>query len=244
MEWLTNFNNAINGFVWGNGLYLLLATGVLMTVITGVFQITHIGHWFSETIGKIFKKDVSGHVQGKSISQFQALCTALAATKELVTIESAIETVKEFNGVEHRLEFIKELYGAKWYNDSIGSSPTRTIAGIKSFEEDIILIAGGYDKNLDYEPLAKPILDKVKGLILVGQTKEKIFDAVKAAEEIYGKKVDIYMCDTLEQTAMVAKRIVKPGQVVFFSPASASFDMFKNFDERGKRFKQIVNELL
>lgn len=80
MEWLTNFNNAINGFVWGNGLYLLLATGVLMTVITGVFQITHIGHWFSETIGKIFKKDVSGHVQGKSISQFQALCTALAAT--------------------------------------------------------------------------------------------------------------------------------------------------------------------
>ncbi|MBE7040753.1 MAG: alanine:cation symporter family protein [Ruminococcaceae bacterium] len=79
-KWLTDFNNSINGFVWGKGLYLLLATGVLMTVVTGVFQITHIGHWFSETIGKIFKKDVSGHVKGKSISQFQALCTALAAT--------------------------------------------------------------------------------------------------------------------------------------------------------------------
>ena len=77
---LTDFNNVVNSFVWGKGLYLLLATGVLMTVITGVFQITHIGHWFSETIGKIFKKDVSGHVKGKSISQFQALCTALAAT--------------------------------------------------------------------------------------------------------------------------------------------------------------------
>ncbi len=78
--WLTEFNNDVNSFVWGKGLYLLLITGVLMTIITGVFQITHIGHWFSQTIGKIFKKDVSGHVEGKSISQFQALCTALAAT--------------------------------------------------------------------------------------------------------------------------------------------------------------------
>lgn len=80
MEALTNFNNNVNSFVWGNGLYLLLATGLIMTVITGVFQITHIGHWFSQTIGKIFNKDVSGHVKDKSISQFQALCTALAAT--------------------------------------------------------------------------------------------------------------------------------------------------------------------
>ena len=79
-EALTSFNDVVNSFVWGKGLYLLLATGLIMTVITGVFQITHIGHWFSETIGKIFNKDVSGHVQGKSISQFQALCTALAAT--------------------------------------------------------------------------------------------------------------------------------------------------------------------
>ncbi len=79
-EWLTSFNNDVNGFVWGKGLYLLLATGILMTVLTGVFQITKIRHWFSETLGSLFKKDVSGHVKGKSISQFQALCTALAAT--------------------------------------------------------------------------------------------------------------------------------------------------------------------
>ncbi len=77
---LTDINNSINSFVWGNGLYLLLATGVLMTVLTGVFQVTHIGHWMKETLGSLFKKDVSGHVKGKSISQFQALCTALAAT--------------------------------------------------------------------------------------------------------------------------------------------------------------------
>ncbi len=80
LSWLTDFNNNINSFVWGNGLYLLLATGVVMTVLTGVFQITKIRHWFSETLGSLFKKDVSGHVAGKSISQFQALCTALAAT--------------------------------------------------------------------------------------------------------------------------------------------------------------------
>jgi len=175
---------------------------------------------------------------------YENICTALAATKSLVDLDTATQVVKEFSGVEHRLEFIKELFGAKWYNDSIGSSPTRTIAGINSFDEDIILIAGGYDKNLDYEPMAKPILDKVKALILVGQTAEKIFFAVKNEEEKTGKHVDIYMCNTLEETAMVAKRIVKPGQVVLFSPASASFDMFKNFDERGKRFKQIVNEML
>ena len=80
MEWLTNFNKAINSFVWGKGVYLLLLVGLVMTAITGVFQITHIGHWFGQTLGKMFKKDVSGHVKGKSISQFQALCTALAAT--------------------------------------------------------------------------------------------------------------------------------------------------------------------
>ena len=79
-EVLTNFNDNVNSFVWGKGLYLLLATGLIMTVVTGVFQIRHIGHWFSQTIGKIFDKNVSGHVKGKSISQFQALCTALAAT--------------------------------------------------------------------------------------------------------------------------------------------------------------------
>ena len=80
LEKITIFNDVINRFVWGKGVWLILFVGLVMTLITGVFQITHIGHWFSETIGKVFKKDVSGHVQGKSISQFQALCTALAAT--------------------------------------------------------------------------------------------------------------------------------------------------------------------
>jgi len=93
MQWLTDVNKVINSFVWGKGVYLLLFVGLVMTVITGVFQVTHIGHWFSETIGKIFKKDVSGHVKGKSISQFQALCTALAATIGVGNIAGVAEAI-------------------------------------------------------------------------------------------------------------------------------------------------------
>ena len=148
-----------------------------------------------------------------------------------------------FNGVEHRLELIRKIDGVKWYNDSVSSSPTRTIAGLNSYDEEIILIAGGYDKNLDYTPIAKPIVEKVKGLILLGDTSTKIFNAVKAELEKQNKNIPIYMCEDLKQTVTIAKKIAKPGQVVLFSPASASFDLFKNFADRGEKFKKLVNEL-
>ena len=105
------------------------------------------------------------HLRGRH--NFENVCTALAATESLVDIDTAVKTIKNFKGVEHRLEFIREIDGVKWYNDSIGTSPTRTIAGLNSFDEKIVLIAGGYDKHLDYEPLAKPIIDNVETLILV-----------------------------------------------------------------------------
>ena len=174
---------------------------------------------------------------------YENIATAIAATNTLVDIEDAIEAVKEFKPVEHRLELIREIDGVKWYNDSVSSSPTRTIAGLHSFDEDIVLIAGGYDKNLDYTPIAKPIVEKVKTLILLGQTSGKIFDAVKKELEIENKNLDIYMCNTLEETVNLAKKYAKNGQIVLFSPASASFDMFKNFADRGEKFKKLVNEL-
>jgi len=174
---------------------------------------------------------------------FENICTAIAATESFIDMNTIVEAVTEFKGVEHRLEFIREINGVKWYNDSIGSSPTRTIAGLNSFDEDIVLIAGGYDKNLDYTPLAKPIVEKVKTLILIGQTSEKIFSAVKEELDIQNKFMDIHFCEELKQTAILANRYSKPGQVVLFSPASASFDMFKNFMERGEKFKTIVNSL-
>ena len=107
------------------------------------------------------------------------ICAAIAATNGLVDIETQIKAITNFEGVAHRIEFVREINGSKWYNDSIASSPTRTIAGLNSFEEEIILIAGGYDKHLDYEPIAEPILNKAKTLILMGQTAEKIFGVVK-----------------------------------------------------------------
>ena len=148
-----------------------------------------------------------------------------------------------FEGVKHRLEFVRQINGNKWYNDSIASSPTRTIAGLNSFEEDIVLIAGGYDKHLDYEPIAEPILKKVKTLILIGQTSTKIFNAVKQKEEEQNVKIDIYKANTLEDAVQKAKEYAKPNQVILFSPASASFDMFKNFEERGNKFKELVKNL-
>lgn len=180
----------------------------------------------------------------RGIHNYQNICTALAATKTLVDTEKAVETIKEFNAVEHRLEFVREVNGIKWYNDSASSSPTRTISGINAFEgEEIILIAGGYDKNLDYTPLAKPVVDNVKALILMGQTSNKIFDAVTIEMEKQNKNVKIYMCNSLQEVMDTARRIANPGQVVLFSPGSASFDMFKNAYDRGNQFKQAVNNL-
>lgn len=179
----------------------------------------------------------------KGEHNYQNIATALAATKTLVNLEDAVETIKKFKSVEHRLEFVKEINHVKWYNDSASSSPTRTISGIQAFDEELILIAGGYDKNLDYTPLAKPIVDKVKTLLLIGQTSGKIFEAVKQEMERQNKDVRIYMCDTLKETVDIANRIAKEGQVVLFSPGSASFDMFKNAYDRGNQFKNLVNKL-
>lgn len=174
---------------------------------------------------------------------YENICAAIAATEDLVDVDTQIKAISQFEGVEHRIEFVREIDGVKWYNDSIGTSPTRTMAGLNSFDEEIVLIAGGYDKHLDYKPLAKPILDNVKTLILMGQTADKIFYAVKEEAEKENKKLDIYMCDSLEDTVRVAHKTAQKGQVVLFSPASASFDLFKNFEERGKKFKEIVNKI-
>ena len=185
-------------------------------------------------------KDI--HLRG--IHNYENICAAIAATSGLVDTETQIKAIEKFKGVEHRLEFVRELDGVKWYNDSIGTSPSRTIAGLNSFQEKIVLIAGGYDKNLDYGPLAKPILEKVTKLILMGKTSKKIYDSVSSE---LAKDPDvvfpIYRVNTLEQAVDRARKLAKPGEIVLFSPASASFDMFRNFAERGEKFKECVNEL-
>ena len=172
-------------------------------------------------------------------------CTAIAAVQDLVKTESIIKVLTTFKGVEHRNEFVRELNGVKWYNDSIGSSPTRTIAGLVRFKKKVILIEGGYDKHLDYTEMGKYILDHVKILILLGQTKEKIKNATLAEIENRGDNIELPLveCESLEEAIMAAQKYAVEGDTVFFSPASASFDMFKNFEERGNRYKEIVEKL-
>ena len=204
---------------------------------------------YDDGIIKIVEDELRRHViklkdtRLRGIHNAANICAAIAATKDLVEIEDQVTAIKNFKGVTHRLEFVREINNSKWYNDSIASSPTRTIAGLNSFEEEIVLIAGGYDKHLDYEPIATPILNKVKTLILMGQTAEKIYGVVTKKQSEQNKKIDIYKVKTLEEAIQKAKEHAKPKQIVLFSPASASFDMFKNFEERGNKFKELVKKL-
>ncbi len=155
----------------------------------------------------------------------------------------AVKAITEFKGVPHRIEFVKEINGVKWYNDSASSTPSRTISGLNAFHQKVVLIAGGSDKNLDYTPIAKPILDKVKVLVLMGKTSEKIFNAVKEEAEKQKRNIDIYQADSLTQAIILAKRYSRENDVVLFSPASASFDMFKNMYDRGDKFREIINKM-
>lgn len=175
------------------------------------------------------------------------ICAAASSIYELVSPENIKEVVETFNGVEHRMEFVKEINGVKWYNDSIGTSPTRTIAGLKSFDKKVILIAGGYDKNIPYEPLAPYILNKVKHLILVGKTSSKIRESVLNEAKIKNIKLDEFLeiveFTSLDECVNYANKISEDGDIVVMSPASASFDMYKNFEERGEYFKKLVDIL-
>lgn len=182
----------------------------------------------------------------KGNHNLENVASAIAATRDFCKPEDVLKALKDFPGVEHRLELVMESENrVKWYNDSVSSSPTRTIAGLDAFPfKNMILIAGGYDKNLDYTPLAKPILDNCKTLILLGQTADKIEEAVNNELKHSIKKIDIYRCNTLEETVLVANKISEKGDIVLFSPASASFDMFKNFAERGKIFKELVKRIV
>ena len=182
----------------------------------------------------------------RGVHNFENASCAIIATKDLVKKESIDQVLTEFKGVEHRLELVKETTErVKWYNDSVSSSPTRTMAGLNAFTfKNIILIAGGYDKNLDYTVLAKPILENCKAAILLGQTADKIENALNDELKKSGQEFPIYRCSSLKETVEKADEISIKGDIVLFSPASASFDMFKNFADRGEKFKELVKEIV
>lgn len=168
---------------------------------------------------------------------------AIAAVMDYVDPENIVAVAREFGGVEHRIEFVREVCGVCYYNDSIASSPTRAAAGLMSFDKQLVLIAGGYDKNLDYTAFGTLVCERVKHLILLGATAQKILDAVTSSPIYTPDTLKITRCEDLEQAVKAAAAASKKGDIVMLSPASASFDQFKNFMERGKKFKDLVNAL-
>lgn len=168
---------------------------------------------------------------------------AIALVEGLATDDAIRQVARNFGGVEHRIELVREKDGVRFYNDSIASSPSRTIAGLRSFPEKVILIAGGYDKHIPYDVLGPEICRHVKKLFLGGATGPKIRAAVEAAPEYKPGFPEITDCGDFTEAVYAAAAGAKAGDVVLMSPASAAFDQFKNFMIRGEYFKKLVKEL-
>ncbi len=168
--------------------------------------------------------------------------TAITATWGEVSVETVHSVAKNFGGVEHRIEFVREYEGVKWYNDSIATSPTRTIAGLSCFEQKVILIGGGYDKQIPYEPLAPHLINKVKLLVLCGPTAPKIAEALQN-DPNYNGEPEILFVEDMEEAVATAYGYAEEGDIVTLSPASASFDRYRNFEIRGNHFKELVAQI-
>ena len=186
---------------------------------------------------------------------------AFAAVTGIVTFESMRATAKSFNGVKHRLEFVRELHGVRYYNDSIASSPSRAIAGIRALaancsestseskpkykSRSIVLIAGGKDKGIAFDEFGEEIVSTVKAVVLTGVTagliREAIEDALKNHPSECPDRLEVVQCDDFHDAVIAASNMATDGDIVLLSPACTSFDMFKNFEERGNAFKKIVN---
>lgn len=179
----------------------------------------------------------------RGIHNVENYMAAIGAVGDMVSREDIHHVAVNFGGVAHRMELVRELNGIKYYNDSIASSPTRTAAGLRACDRKVILIAGGYDKHLSYEEFGYVVADCVKFLVTLGQTGPAIREATEKALEIRGESLPIVSCNTFEDAVKTAHEAASDGDYVILSPASASFDMFKNFEERGNVFKDIVNKL-
>lgn len=167
----------------------------------------------------------------------------IAALWGEVEIPAIVQVAKEFGGVEHRIEFVREVNGVRWYNDSIATSPTRVLAGLRSFDKKIIVLAGGYDKKIPFEPMAETVCERVKVLILMGVTAPKIEAAVTAAKNYDPASLKILHASSMEEAVSIAQKEAENGDIVTLSPACASFDLYPNFEARGLHYKGIVKEL-
>jgi UDP-N-acetylmuramoylalanine--D-glutamate ligase len=203
------------------------------------------GAYYKEGILYLFGREVckAEDIVLRGMHNVENYLAAFCALNEEVSIETMKKVATTFKGVEHRIEFVREFEGVKYYNSSIASSPSRTLADIKVFGKPVILIAGGYDKKIPFEPLAEEGYLYIKKLVLLGATKDKIKDAFDKV--ITDRKVElpILLADSLEDAVCMSRSEAESEDVVILAPACASFDMFVNFEVRGNRFRDIVNGL-
>jgi len=177
-----------------------------------------------------------------NLSNILAAC--LMAREVGVSIETMHQVITTFTGVEHRLQLVREYNGAFYYDDSIATSPERLTAALHSFSEPIVLLAGGRDKHLPWEDVARLMLHKVHDVILFGEATEIIARAIEhVRHEIVQSKLAVHRCSDMEEAVQLAVQITHPGDVVLLSPGCASFDAFRSFAERGEQFKEFVMQL-
>ncbi|WP_302586895.1 UDP-N-acetylmuramoyl-L-alanine--D-glutamate ligase [uncultured Ruminococcus sp.] len=168
---------------------------------------------------------------------------AINAVWGTVSIEDIVYVAKNFGGVEHRIEFVRELDGVKWYNDSIATSPTRVLAGLRSFSQKLIVIMGGYDKKIPFEPMADTVCQQVKLVLLMGVTADKIEKAIRGSQYYQDGAPELVHVSSMEEAVQEARKRAKAGDIVTLSPACASFDLYPNFEARGIHYKNLVKEL-
>ncbi|MGN0613687.1 MAG: UDP-N-acetylmuramoyl-L-alanine--D-glutamate ligase [Porcipelethomonas sp.] len=191
-------------------------------------------------VTEIIHKDI---IKIPGIHNVENYLAAISAVWGEVSIDVIKDMAENFGGVEHRIEFVRELDGVRWYNDSIATSPTRVLAGLNSFSQRLIVLAGGYDKKIPFEPMAETVNQKVKKLILMGATADKIEKAVKESPAYSPENIEIYHVSGMEEAVLKAKEIAEAGDIVTLSPACASFDLYPNFEARGNHYKNLVKEL-
>lgn len=190
--------------------------------------------------GRVLHKDT---IRIPGMHNVENMLTAIAAVKDEVSDESIRKVAREFGGVEHRLEFVRELDGVRYINSSISSSPSRTIADLNALEQKPVVIAGGYDKKVPYTPLAPVLCRRAKAVVLLGATGPKIEAAVLADPSYPDSGLQLVHASSMEEAVAIARTLAVPGDIIALLPASASFDLYRNFEERGRHFKRIVNEL-
>lgn len=210
------------------------------------------GYMIDEDVIKIARNGLRSHIfdakkailRGKH--NYENIAAAICATKDLTTLDIQTEAITAFEGVPHRLEIAKETPDRIiWYNDSSSEFPSRTKASLNSFPgRDVILIAGGYDKKFDYTELGKEIVKNCKSAILLSQTSDKIAKSIETALVGAKKDFEIKRCTTLYEAVSIANKIAQKGDIVLFSPASSCLDSFKNYEERGEIFKELVKEIV